>query len=299
MKNIFLRIICWFVPSSNMRMAIRHGQCVNYLKALYRYFTAKEVEYEYFLSAVLIIKDEREYINEWIEYHRLVGIDKFYIYDNDSSDNIKAELEPYIKSGIVEYKFFPGKGMQYMAYYDAIKHHMNTTKWMTFIDIDEFIVPTEFNDLKEFLELFDDSVSQIVLGWMMYGSSGHNEKPEGLVGNNYLYRGADSTSHLTKVIVNPRRVFAIHTPHILRVLGKTVDENNIAAPKKGINSKVFSKEKIRVNHYHCKSYEEYQKKNSRGDVLALNHKYTKKLFDRCDTNDIYDPAITKFTAKLK
>lgn len=68
------------------------------------------------LSFVAIIKNEAPYIIEWIEYHRLVGVEKFYIYDNGSTDNIKDILTPYISNNTVVYHEFPGKEMQLSAY---------------------------------------------------------------------------------------------------------------------------------------------------------------------------------------
>lgn len=68
-------------------------------------------EYKNKLSFVAIVKNEAPYIIEWIEFHKLVGVDKFYIYDNESSDNLKELLQPYIKSGIVVYHSSPGKRM--------------------------------------------------------------------------------------------------------------------------------------------------------------------------------------------
>ncbi len=57
-------------------------------------------------------------------------------------------------------------------------------------------------------------------------------------------------------------------------------------------------EKIVVNHYHCKSWEEYQIKNRRGyaPVLITEEHYTKELFDDLDGNDVFDDGILKYRA---
>ena len=39
------------------------------------------------LSLTLIVKNEAFYIKEWIEFHRMIGVTHFYIYDNESSDD--------------------------------------------------------------------------------------------------------------------------------------------------------------------------------------------------------------------
>ena len=57
-------------------------------------------------------------------------------------------------------------------------------------------------------------------------------------------------------------------------------------------------DKIVVNHYHCKSWEEYSLKNQRGDVVKVkSEKYNRKLFDEHDRNEIFDDGILKYRAE--
>jgi hypothetical protein len=46
------------------------------------------------------LSDEAPFLREWIEFHRIVGVDKFYFYSNDSKDKYKTVLKPYIASGV-------------------------------------------------------------------------------------------------------------------------------------------------------------------------------------------------------
>lgn len=78
----------------------------------YKFYQAESVKKESYkdnLSFVAIVKNEGPYIKEWIEYHKMVGVDRFYIYDNESTDNLEGILSDYIKSGEVVYKYYPGK----------------------------------------------------------------------------------------------------------------------------------------------------------------------------------------------
>ncbi|MBR0061311.1 MAG: glycosyltransferase family 92 protein, partial [Selenomonadaceae bacterium] len=69
------------------------------------------------------------------------GVDHFYLYDNDSMDNQAEVAAPYVKAGLVDYFPYPGKAMQYAAYNDAVKRFKFQTRYMAFIDGDEFIYP--------------------------------------------------------------------------------------------------------------------------------------------------------------
>ena len=63
---------------------------------------------EHHLAVCAIAKNEGPYFKEWVEWHLSQGVDKFYVYDNESTDGTKQILEPYIKQGIGEYIDWPG-----------------------------------------------------------------------------------------------------------------------------------------------------------------------------------------------
>ncbi len=92
------------------------------------------------LSIAAIYKNEPDII-EWIEYHKLIGVQRFYLYDNESDDNSKDLLQPYIDDGVVIYHYVKGKCKQMPVYQDAIYRYKNETKWLAIIDLDEYIVP--------------------------------------------------------------------------------------------------------------------------------------------------------------
>src|SRR5437016_521510 len=56
---------------------------------------------KYNLSICTIFKNEAPYLKEWIEYHKLVGVDHFYLYNNLSLDAFRRILAPYIKDELV------------------------------------------------------------------------------------------------------------------------------------------------------------------------------------------------------
>ena len=52
--------------------------------------------FKYDLAVVAIFKNEAPYLCEWLGYHLLAGVEHFYLYDNDSSDNCDEIIEPYV-----------------------------------------------------------------------------------------------------------------------------------------------------------------------------------------------------------
>jgi hypothetical protein len=166
---------------------IRDGRLREYIARAGQYKKDKKLspsDFPYYLSVAAIVKNETPYIAEWIEYHRLAGVQKFFIYDNESTDNLRDFLEPYIAKGIVAYTFFPGKRRQVFAYNDALQRYKCASFWLAFIDIDEFLVPVETETLSVFLHDFED-VPGIEINQVLYGSSGHKKKTRG-GGGGYL-----------------------------------------------------------------------------------------------------------------
>ena len=93
------------------------------------------------LAVVAIMKNEGPYLKEWLDYHLLAGVDHFYIYDNDSTDNQREVAAPYVKAGLVDYILAPSKAMQYAVSNDAVKRFKFFCRYMAFTDGDEFIFP--------------------------------------------------------------------------------------------------------------------------------------------------------------
>ncbi|MDR2769872.1 MAG: glycosyltransferase family 92 protein, partial [Rickettsiales bacterium] len=57
------------------------------------------------LSIICMVRDEAPYLREWIEYHRLAGVSRFYLFDNESKDDIRRILQPYVDEGLVVYEY--------------------------------------------------------------------------------------------------------------------------------------------------------------------------------------------------
>ncbi len=54
----------------------------------------------YDLAVVAIFKDEGKYLREWVDYHLLAGVEHFYLYNNDSSDDYAKVLAPYVENNL-------------------------------------------------------------------------------------------------------------------------------------------------------------------------------------------------------
>ena len=209
------------------------------------------------------LRNEAGYIREWIEYHKLVGVDKFIIYDNESTDNLKEVLHPYINSGEVVYTFYPGdiRKIQVKLMNETIRKYRNKTQWIALIDVDEFIVPVNHasipDALKEIAQDLGRKIYALAINWVMFGYSGHQTKQEGLVMENYTkHAGVDA--HF-KCIINPRKVSHAFIHYAICLFGMpTITERGISVRDGKLQNLCDAGiEKIRINHYYTRSYEEH------------------------------------------
>ena len=182
MNKVLAEIIAGIIPCkmerNRWRGIFRYGVW-NALKLKYR-LKHDRTSPKYYLSVCAIAKNEGPYFKEWIEWHRKQGVEKFYIYDNESTDCTKDVLQPYIELGLVEYTYFPGQKRQLAAYDDCFERHRLDTRWLAIIDLDEFIVPMKDDTISDFLRGME-KFSVVEINWLIYGSGGAKNKEPGEV----------------------------------------------------------------------------------------------------------------------
>lgn len=180
-------------------------------------------EFKYNLGIATIIKNESPYILEWIEYHRNIGFSRFYIYDNDSTDNVDILLAKYTDMGVVVLTKIHGAGKQLIAYDDAVERSKNEVKWLAVLDADEFIQDLTGESLSKILQRRHQVA--VLLGWMIFGSNDQKEKENGLVIERFTRHARDDFIADYKIILNPRKVLKWMNPHYAQMLGMIRDEN--------------------------------------------------------------------------
>ena len=267
-----------------------------------------ECEFRYDLGFVAIVKNEGDYIREWIEYHRLICRENnitFYIYDNESEDNLKDILSDYIWRGIVRYIYYPGQNRQREAYEDAAQNYGSVCRYMAFIDMDEFIeVMTEnLNAISVINNIFKSNQNAVGIGinWVIYGSSGQVEKTEGIVIERFLNRAQDDfwgNNHI-KTIANPRfikKFISCHYP-LYKLGSYSVSTDGKRQRAWYVRPPQICK--IRLNHYFGKSCEEYINKRSRGWADQPGCYVGFERFNEYNRNEVHDESMLKYVDEVK
>ncbi|MBG6236645.1 hypothetical protein IWX76_003239 [Pedobacter sp. CAN_A7] len=245
------------------------------------------IKKKYKVSICAIFKNEAKYLNEWITYHLLIGVDHFYLYNNNSNDDFKNVLASYIDNGIVELIEWPMIPGQFPAYEHCFVNRRGETQWISFLDIDEFICPLYETNINDWLKNYSHYPS-IAIYWKMFGTSGLlQEDVNKLVIEQYTVCW-EKLDDVSKVLFNTDFEVANYTNHHfmegkLKVLGFSMTIPPVNEFKKFIKYEIhragFKSPKdstIQINHYWSKSYRSMEEKFSRGDVN--NHDRDLNLF---------------------
>lgn len=296
-RKIFAVLCTFWIPIKRIRKKYRAILLMGFFKWLRARKYDQTHTFNHNLAIGAIMKDEGPYLKEWLEYHILVGVEKFYLYDNGSSDDTMNIVKPYIERGIVDLIDFPGKGKQMAAYRDIINRYSYDSRWIAFIDLDEFLVPGDGEKLTDILSSLPD-FAELAVSWVIYGSSGLVERPKGLVLENYKHHADKSWG--IKSIVNPRLVVTMNNPHCNLVAGYIIDENGKKLGYINQTNNPPSCNRIRCNHYITKSYEEYIIRRTRGKATdGVPQTDIVAKFKISDRNEVYDSTMEPFVTKLK
>lgn len=273
-----------------------------------------------YLAICAIVRNEARYIGEWIEFHRLVGVERFYLVDDDSDDETleviarhdrgDIELRPWVHddSGVAKAKV-PFKATHQVVTFNTFVHRLRqTVKWCAFIDVDEFLYHRDLDDIREGIECDlepEPSPSALFVGWHIFGSSGHRTKPPGLTIEAYTRRAKSGYprdyGHHGKLIANIEHIeeFGRCGSHNAKFLtGHAVDENGVKVV--GPSNAKASTERWRINHYYHRSDEEAAERVNATDNNAVAGFFkTRRRMRRHNKNDVLDTDIHRFLPRLK
>ena len=226
-----------------------------------------------YLSLCSIYRDLAEYLREWIEFHRLVGVERFFLYDNESTDDHEQVLAPYVERGIVEVHEWPSppsveRGVPWAiidAFNDCIERHRDDSRWIGFIDVDEFLFSPNGQPVPEVLAEYEE-FSGLEVSRLDFGPSGHRTKPTGMVIESYDLRRSyvipkKDWEHVKSIVDPSRTSHAFNAHGFFYTEGYAVNENRERALEKPPGRRIFPlTSRLRINHYITKSEEEYLRK---------------------------------------
>jgi len=286
---------------------------------------------DHYLAVCAIFRDEAPYLREWIAFHRLVGVERFYLYDNGSDDGPGSVLAPYVAEGCVDLRPWPipfHRSAARKAYADCLERVRGRVRWLACIDLDEFLFPPDGWTLPPVLRDYEEFPG-VVVRWQVYGSSGHERASTEPVIARFNQRAPTAwvRNRRVKSIVDPARALRpINCHHFAYRDGAlAVDERKVPVgliPRRryqkrlrrlyallgpalrffdpygatDVTEATVSVARLRINHYPIKSREEFVRK---ARLKKEKHRYDRlDYFAYHDHNEIFDPILARYLPHL-
>jgi hypothetical protein len=266
-----------------------------------------------YLSVCLMYRDEAPYLREWMAFHRLVGVERFFLYDNGSSDEHLNAIAPFIDDGTAvlhDAGTRPQRvwGHQIRTYQSCIEEHGSESRWIAFIDTDEFLFSPTGRPLPEVLRQYE-SAPGVGVNCVWFGSSGHRQRPDGLVTESYLRRAEKLGKHAVKSIIDPQRTEHCANSHLFVYKGGALAVNENHEPLESHLSPSYTFSQLRINHYYVKSEEEARERGERwtgilADFRPITHSNWRDWRPKTEEqhavfNEVYDDAILAYVPALR
>lgn len=263
-----------------------------------------------YLTLGAVIRDQEYYIKEWLAFHHLVGVERFVLVLHKCIDKTEERIRelPFQDKIHIHHIVNDEQFVQLGAYLWILERYGQFTKWLMFLDTDEFFFGTQVDDLRTILTDYEQH-GGLLAHWLEYGSNGHVVKPQGLSIEAFTKRAVDRHpgNYSFKTVIQPQCFHKILSPHlaVTKPLTVTEDHREVGVHWIYIGDRRPTHEIVRVNHYHTRSMEDWVERYRRGQCndpgrdCAVNNLYTSQIFKQRDHNDVHDTCILRFAERLK
>ena len=271
------------------------------------------------LTFCTMIKNEARYIREWVEFHSLLGVDRFIIFDNDSTDSPhlrlnesvadvkivkwpparwvdeanphKKECEAYATHTRLDQ--FAYAACQRAAFHVCVQNESFRSRWVAAVDIDEFFLPkydeNGLHSLPDALARYEH-LDGFFPNAFTYGTNGFQNpigENELIIETHLLRAGMDEWGGM-KEFVNPSQIITYGSVH------RATHKDHMQDTFHFLRFIPKQHSMIRFNHYGFRSVEEVRHKG----VKNMNE-YIWPNIQKWNTVDVYDPYMIPMVPLVK
>ncbi|BFI25539.1 hypothetical protein MPTK2_1g21980 [Marchantia polymorpha subsp. ruderalis] len=174
------------------------------------------------LCACTMVWNKARFIKEWVMYNSFFGVERYFVYDNDSDDNIEEVVESLFAHNISR-MVWPWIKTQQAAFSHCTILAREECEWVMFVDVDEYIFPpyylaktkhsdgTDAKVLHRVIETESEKVRSSTGGGVLgeiqfdchnFGPSGLDHSPEQGVTVGYTCRLKNPERHKSIVLLD-------------------------------------------------------------------------------------------------
>jgi hypothetical protein len=260
-----------------------------------------------YITLIAIVRDQERYVKEWLTFHHVVGVERFIIILHKCKDETESRIRelPFVKDIYIHHVIDETVvSVQLGAYHWAVQKYGHCSKWLLFLDTDEFMFGTEEDSLSTILNRYED-YGGLAVHLLHFGSNNHVLRSEELSIEAFIQRKSDNydMNRAVKSFIQTKQLVALLSPHIQMTLTPVVREHfdSIGETHWG-SSKKPTFDIVRCNHYHTRSMEDWVERRKRGSCNTYhegNALYDITRFIERNTGEMeYDRTILRFTDKI-
>ena len=259
-----------------------------------------------------ILKDESDYIEEWLAFHILQGVSRVILYDNNSSDDTCERAWSFAKSIDIQVISWPDSARgfdrtQRRAYVDGARRLSGAADYVAFIDLDEFLFASDYGPLGQTLAAFPTKIAAVAVNQRIFGSSGQKSSTGDLVTSRFTMTAAADypEGHFFKTIARPDRIIRFDSVHsVVLTSGTYVLSDGCPLPPRPDHpgfSSLITDGALRLHHYMLKSRQEFERKRQRWAGQDLSNRLTDEYFSERDrsVNAVRDERLTVFAERIR
>ncbi|WVZ95305.1 hypothetical protein U9M48_041088 [Paspalum notatum var. saurae] len=199
-----------------------------------------------------MLRNQARFLREWIIYHSHIGVDRWFIYDNNSDDDIEQVLNTMDSSRYnVTRHLWPWMKSQEAGFAHCALRARESCEWVGFIDIDEFLHFPGNQTLPDVLRNYKNRprIGELRTACHSFGPSGRTKIPKKGVTTSYTCRLAAPERHKSIIrpdALNPSLINVVHHFHL----------------KEGVKYVNIGQGVMLINHYKYQVWEVFKDKFS-------------------------------------
>ncbi|CAL5004340.1 unnamed protein product [Urochloa decumbens] len=199
-----------------------------------------------------MLRNQARFLREWIIYHTRIGVERWFIYDNNSDDDIEQVLNSMDPSRYnVTRHLWPWMKSQEAGFAHCALRARESCEWVGFIDVDEFLHFPGNQTLPDILRNYSDrpQIGELRTACHSFGPSGRTKIPKKGVTTGYTCRLAAPERHKSIVrpdTLNPSLINVVHHFHL----------------KEGVRYVNIGQGVMLINHYKYQVWEVFKDKFS-------------------------------------
>ncbi|CAI9111516.1 OLC1v1011759C1 [Oldenlandia corymbosa var. corymbosa] len=219
---------------------------------LERRFGPGPADKEHEMCICTMLRNQAQFLREWVVYHSRIGVGRWFIYDNNSSDDIESVIKSLVNAGHkITRQVWPWIKTQEAGFAHCALRARDTCKWVGFIDVDEFFHLASVNSsLHDVLAKYGSRgsvVGEIRVDCLNFGPSGQKQIPAQGVTVGYTCRLRYPERHkslLRPEAVNETLMSLVHHFHL----------------KSGYKHVNLGTKTLVINHYKYQVWEVFKEK---------------------------------------